>query len=180
MVTLACYARVIWHLGQRIPSTRPETHVVETSLSLLIIIRWANNLQSMGRSNLLRMPTLTGHPTDPVAAYGQLLVVSPTASPNKPLLTITHGGRTTLVTVSMLVRAFSVMVKALGLDPGLYSIQSLRRGGATSAYRAGVAILEVKWHGLWSSEAFWAYIISPCVATSPVACALATAAKNSL
>ena len=85
-------------------------------------------MQSMGRSNLLPMHTLTGHPADTVAAYRQLLVVSPTSSPNQPLLTITHGGHTTLVTVCMLARAFRILIKALGLDPGLYSLHSLRRG----------------------------------------------------
>ena len=72
------------------------------------------------------------------------------------------------------------MTKALGLDPGLYSLHSLRRGGAALPYRAGVDILEVKQHGLWASDAFWADITSLCVVTSLVACVLATSATNSL
>ena len=89
---------------------------------------------------MLPMPTLTGHPANPVAGYRQLLVASLTSSPNQPVLTITNGGPTTQVTLCMLARAFSIMIKALGFNPGLYSLHSLRREGATSAYRAGVDI----------------------------------------
>ena len=61
---------------------------------------------------------------EPVAAYRQLLEASLTSSPNQLLLTIIHRGRTTLVTMCMLAKAFSVMIKALDLDPGLYSLNT--------------------------------------------------------
>ena len=66
---------------------------------------------------------------------------------------------------------------ALGIDTSLFSIHSLRRGGPTAAYRAGIDQLNIKRHGMWASEAFWAYITAPSsMSASPVATALAAAA----
>ena len=47
-------------------------------------------------------------------------------------------------------------------------LYSLHREGAMAAYRARANPLDIKWHGIWSSNAFWVYITTPCVATSPV------------
>ena len=69
----------------------------------------------------------------------------------------------------MLVRALRLMLQALGMDTGLYSIHSLHRGDAMATYRAGANNLDIKRYGIWSSDAFWTYIM----ATSPVARALA-------
>ena len=65
------------------------------------------------------------------------------------------------------------MLKGLGADPALYSLHSLQRGRATTAFRAGVSALDIKRHGNWASDAFWGYITAPVVASSPVALALA-------
>ena len=82
----------------------------------------------------------------------------------------------------MLAKAFNIMIQGLGLDQGLYSLHSLKRGGATSTNRAGADLLEVNHHGLWAIDAFWAYIMSPCTSTSPMASALVAvaAAANTL
>ena len=93
----------------------------------------------------------------------------PTSSPNQPLLTITQRGITSPVTMFMLAKAFTIMIQALGLNEEWYSLHSLRRGCATSAYRAGADLLEVKRHGLWSSDTFRASITSLSTSTSHVA-----------
>ena len=69
------------------------------------------------------------------------------------------------------------MIGALDLDPTLYSLHSLRRGGATVARKQGLHQEMIKWHGMWSSDSFWAYIMSRGVASSPVAAGLATAVQ---
>ena len=37
-----------------------------------------------------------------------------------------------------------------------------------SPYTAGSDVLDVKQHGMWASDAFWSYITSLCISTSPV------------
>ena len=46
-----------------------------------------------------------------------------------------------------------------------------------AAYRQGLHQELIKHHRLWSSDSFWAYINSPCVASSPVAAGLTRAVQ---
>jgi hypothetical protein len=62
---------------------------------------------------------------------------------------------------------FKAMIEAVHLDPSMYSLHSLRRGGATAAYIAGMDMLHVKRHGNWASSAFWGYITAPLAAGPP-------------
>ena len=132
----------------------------------------------MASSPVLPLPVLPGHPADPVAAFHHLLATSPSTSPDHPLLSFNHGGHLVVVTIPMLASAFSAMIGALDLDPGLYSLHSLCRGGATTAHRRGLHQEMIKRHGLWSLDAFWAYVSSPDVASSPVAAGLAAAVRD--
>ena len=117
---------------------------------------------------------VTGHTADPVAAYRDLLLASPTISLNQPLLTGTRGGKQVVVTLNTLNRALKVMLDALGVDTSLHSLQSQRRGvAAKAAYRAGIGQLDIKHHGMWASEAFRGYITMPFVSASLLTAALA-------
>ena len=49
------------------------------------------------------------------------------------------------VTVPMLVQELEIMLDALNMDTKLYSLYSLRQGGATTAYWAGVGQIDIKW-----------------------------------
>ena len=85
-----------------------------------------------------------GHPSDPIKAYLDLMAASPTTHPNQPLLIIPTGGTTTVVTIPTLAIAFNILLEALHLDPGLYSLHSPRRNGAMAAYRCGSDQLDIK------------------------------------
>ena len=105
----------------------------------------------MGNTPLLPIPTIPEHPADQVAAYRQLLQVSTTLTANEPLLTLVHNGHLQTVTILMLEKSLGLILHALGMDRGLYSVHSLRRGGAMAAYMAGADQLDIKRHGTWSS-----------------------------
>ena len=94
----------------------------------------------MGTSLLLPIPAVHGHSSDLVAAYHDLHAASPNTPPNQPLLTINQGGSCTTVTTCLfiLAKALKVMIQELELENTLYSLHSLMRGGATSAYRNGL------------------------------------------
>ena len=59
------------------------------------------------------------------------------------------------------------------MDFTLYSLHSISRGGATEAYRAGAEQMQIKRHGLWSSDSFGDYVTPTCAQRSHVASALA-------
>ena len=148
-------------------------HVMEAAPGLVVLIKWAKNMQTMDKLPLLPISQLPGHVTDPVHAYRALLKDSPTRHPNQPLLSLDTAAGPKPVTTRLLAETFQAMILAVHLDPTMYSLHSLRRGGTTAAYLAGVDNLHVKRHGNWSSPAFWGYITAPLVAHSQGAAALA-------
>ncbi len=139
---------------------------------IVLVIKWSKTLQDMGASQLVPLPHMPGHPMDPLQAYLDLLHSSPTSHPNQALLTRQVNGLPEPFTATFLSHLLKDMLTPLALDPGLYSYHSLRRGGATAAYHAGVSVDDIKRHGGWKSESFWAYISAPAVQANPVAQAL--------
>ena len=65
------------------------------------------------------------------------------------------------------------LVKALGLDPSLYSSHSLRAGAATQAHRSGLDPASIKRLGRWKSQAYLAYLRPPPESYAHLATALA-------
>ena len=108
-----------------------------------------------------------------MVTYKQLLAAFPTKSANQLLLTFIRKGQIQTVMVTMLALTIRLKLHALGFDMRLYSFHSFSRGDATAAYRVWGDQLDIKRHGLWSSEAFYAYITASRVSTSLVARALA-------
>ena len=64
-------------------------------------------------------------------------------------------GTTTVVAIPILARAFHILLETLHLDPGLYPLHSLQRGGTTAAYRGGSVKIDIKKYRLWASNTFW-------------------------
>jgi hypothetical protein len=50
------------------------------------------------------------------------------------------------------LKAFKNLVKKFGLDPAQFALHSMRAGGATDAFNAGVAPHVIDKHGRWKSE----------------------------
>jgi hypothetical protein len=148
-----------------------------TKPGLALILKWSKASQLMDHLPVVPLPAVPGAPTCPVRAYRELLRLSPTRHPNQPLLSLPQSnGKLRVYTTSHLRKGLAQLLSSLQLDTGLYSLHSLRRGGATSSFDAGVSCAQIKRHGQWSSDAFWGYITSPAIALSPVAAALAQAA----
>jgi integrase len=147
--------------------------IIPSPPGLVVIAKWTKTIQTMDNVPVLPVPKVPGNPADPVAAYRALLKDCPSRHPNQPLLGYLHQGSRVVVTIAMLSAALRELLIALGLDCTLYSLHSFRRGAATTSYRAGVDVHDIKRHGTWSSDAFWDYVTAPIVAQSPVAAALA-------
>ena len=130
--------------------------------------QWTTTLRGVGPTPAISIPHVQGHTVNPVHAYKDLLSVSLTTHTNQPLLTITLGGTRITVAIPMLVTGLKVLLQTLDLNPSLYSLHSLRRSGATAAYQVGSEQIYIKHHRLWNPDAFWMYMTSLCVASSPV------------
>lgn len=126
---------------------------------IVLIQKWSKTSQRGGQPHLIPLPVIKNSPLCPVAAYTDMLEVAPTQHPNQPLLfTVGHRGSVHYLTTGSLRQSFSVMMDTLGHNTSVYSLHSLRRGGATTAYQAGVVFTEIQRHGGWKSSAFWDYI----------------------
>ena len=142
---------------------------------LLIRLKWSKTLQSPGDATIVPIPSIPGHPLDPVAAFQAMVAGSPTTHGQSPLLVHPRGR---VITTRHLQSSLRSILTSLGVPAHLYSLHSLRRGGATTSALAGADYLHIKRHGTWRSDSFWDYIAAHAHAVSPVATALASAVKN--
>jgi hypothetical protein len=142
---------------------------------LVLNIKWTKSAQICNTTPLVPIPHVQGAITDPVAAYRHMLHIAPTRHPEDPLLLLParHGRR--VITIHTLRKAFAQLLELADLSLSKYTLHSLRRGGATQSFHAGVHQMDVKRHGMWASDAFWGYITSSVVSQSTVAAALAQA-----
>lgn len=142
---------------------------------LVILLKWSKTIQRGEKVHLIPLPAIPGSPLCPHAAYVSMLRAFPTMSQHDPLLQIRRPGsrRISPLTSEALSRAFKSLMECLGHNPHDYSLHSLRAGGATAAYHAGVDTERIKRHGTWRSDCFWSYVASDPVEQSHVAAALA-------
>ncbi|KAE9315193.1 hypothetical protein PR003_g19053 [Phytophthora rubi] len=66
-------------------------------------------------------------------------------------------GLPSCVTAARVARVIKAGAPAVGEDPTRFGTHSLRAGGATDMYRAGVDVLTIQLHGRWASDAFKLY-----------------------
>ena len=133
--------------------------VLEHPPGLVVILKWSKVNQTRRKQQLVPIPALSPqHPLCPVAAYKAMLAVHPTTSPNDPLLLMPGPSPCTPLTIPQLATCFRAVAAYLGYSPRQFSLHSLRRGGATAAFEAGINFTHIKRHGGWASDAFWQYI----------------------
>ena len=138
-------------------------------LGLRVLVRLTKTHQTISNNPVLPIPGVPGHPADPVADCNSLLQSSPTLSPKQPILTYSTPLGLVTVTVFVFARALFILLDALDLDSGMFSLHSLHCGGATATYKQGLDPHHITWQCLWRSDSFWTYVTSTAVSSSPVA-----------
>ena len=113
----------------------PTRHLVNADLSLSpkglhIRLKWTKTIQKSVDAKALLLPPTADHNLCPVKTHKQILASTASLQPQAPYLAFKDGNPIT-------TRAISKMwVEALaqaGLSPSLYSLHSLRKGGASYA-----------------------------------------------
>lgn len=132
-----------------------RTDVLPRHDALIVAIKWTKTRQGR-HSSSIAMPALPGAASCPLAAWGAMLAHSPTTRPLQPLFSFRDASPLPL---SYLKRVWSKAISDLGIAHKLYTLHSLRRGGATDIYQSGTAsIQEIQSHGDWRSDAVFAYL----------------------
>ena len=101
---------------------------------------------------------IPGSPLDPVAAVEEAFAVCPRVRPTDPAFLVPSSRGFVPLTHYVFVGTLKHCLRAIGVDPDLYSGHSFRRGGATFAHRLGVDPLLIKRMGDWSSDAYMLYV----------------------
>ena len=129
-----------------------------TSAAKVYITLHGSKTNQSGRTTT-RMLSSSGHPfLCPVKGALLLLQAHGRLPPAEPAATFANAqGATSCVTSDQVSKAIKAAAAHLGEDPRDYSSHSLRAGGATHLYRAGVDSLTIQFHGRWSSDAFKTY-----------------------
>ena len=132
--------------------------IIQQPTAILIVLKWTKTIRLGSQPHVIPMPMLSSQPdVCPVRTYQHMTALVPTHTPNDPLL-ITPPPHRHPLTIAQLSTAFTSLITHLGLDSNSYSLHSLRRGAASTAYHSGATSEAIKQHGTWKSDAMWCYI----------------------
>jgi integrase len=148
---------------------------------LTVRLRWTKTHQSNQPPVMVPLPQIPGSPLCPVRAYQAMVQAIPVCDSTAPLLVINNRqGIRVPVTTHMLHKKFCHICNLVGVTPHVYSLHSLRRGGATLAFNSGVPVDRIKAHGTWASNTVWTYLTSNPTPTAPIPASLASAVRTFL
>lgn len=138
----------------------PSRHLVRADVlwrpeGLVLAVKWAKTRQTFTASSV-GAPAMPRREMCPLVAYRDMIAYSPTIHQNQPLIAFCNGSPMPL---TYLRKAWAHALATIGADSHLYTLHSLRRGGATDVHSTGTASLqEIKDHGDWRSDAVHHYL----------------------
>ena len=142
--------------------------------SITIAVKWSKTQQKLGEHQNITLHALPGSPLCPVTAYDRAMKTRQRATTEAPLITFNDGNP---ITTGYIKREWARALTAASLPPHMYSLHSLRRGGASfTYYKGGASLSDVIRHGGWSksSQCVRAYLKPPAMYKDTVHRALDT------
>ena len=124
-----------------------------------LLLKWSKTLQTRDTAHVITLPKLKDRSICPWAALKCLFQSYQMSSTTSLFQIHTSSGWAPLID-SIVRKSLSALNVAVGLNPHHFTFHSLRRSGATFAFKAHVPIQDIKRHRTWSSECVWTYIQS--------------------
>ena len=137
---------------------RGDVHVNFARWQLHITVRGSKTNQFSERVFHAYIQGRIDHVLDPVGAWLRHLAANPNIPEHSPAFNFPEDGSTQSMTYDLLRGTLKLGFGAIGGDPAKVSSHSLRRGGATFAYHAGMDEVLLKAHGDWVSDCYRDYI----------------------
>ena len=126
---------------------------------LLVCMRWSKTNQFGKKIHDVPLVSIPGHPLCPVRAYKRMIQLVPGEASDPAFFSYLPGSGDKLpITYYLLQKYIKEAVGAIGLNPELFSSHSLRRAGATWAFRSRVRPDLIKSQGDWTSLCYLRYI----------------------
>ena len=158
---------------QSVAAFDPQVHTTFVDVQffyhgLLVNIKWTKTHQNTRNPVNIPLPSLGTSLLCPVHAWGTYTwtLRNQEIDQDGPLLLDAAGKP---LTIPVLRRLFCQACQQAHLGDRGYTPHSLRWGGATFAYHAGVSLESIKRHGTWRSDAMEAYLFAQPNFDSPVA-----------
>lgn len=131
-----------------------------SSEGLNLNVKWSKTRQTHEFLHVIPLAKCQDRKLCPVHAYLNLLEVIP-GLPKNPVLGLPSRSDDLFLIPLCKYQIYSLFKQLLikcDMEPGNYSLHSLRHGGATLAAKAGVSELMLKSHGDWRSNCYETYI----------------------
>lgn len=124
---------------------------------LTVKFTWSKTIQFGERK--LEIP-ITKNPSEDLCAYKafQEMKTRFPVKDNTAAFVVKIGNKIRPVTYYMMQKALRSSIAGIGLNPSDYSTHSLRRGGATFAFKSGVSAELIQVMGDWKSDAYKIYL----------------------
>ena len=137
---------------------RADLNIINLDSAMMAEVRWSKTLQF--RQKILRFPVLPAQNKAICPVYWTHHMVNAIpAGPQDPAFTVKLEGQTLALSANQLLLRIRKWLTLLGVgNTNSYTLHSLRRGGATFAYRCNIEGEMIKALGSWSSDAYKRYI----------------------
>ena len=127
---------------------------------MLLVFTKTKTIQFGERALKVPLVAIPGSPLCPVSAYQQMVSTIP-APDTAAAFSHVVAGELKPYTYSKFQKKLKSAITAIGKDPRLYSSHSMRRGGATSAFEAGVQTSVIQTQGDWATDTYLGYVRMP-------------------
>ena len=127
---------------------------------LLVHIKWSKTIQFGGRSLEMPVMSIPDSTICPVQAYRNMLR-KVKCGPRSAAFSYKNKNVVEPILYSKFQGRLRKWVAAAGWEPTKFSSHSLRRGGASLAFRAKVPTELIKVHGDWASDCYLRYLAIP-------------------
>ena len=128
---------------------------------LAIQIRWSKTVQKKERVLQVPLLAMPGHPLCPVTAVNHARRLNVGTSLTGPAFFWQTDKGLSPVLYKWFLKQLRILLEKVGCDPSEYGAHSLRRGGASWAFRCGLPADVIKILGDWRSQAYQAYLEIP-------------------
>ena len=148
---------------EKVDAFNARSHLTRADVRLLPGVvrcefRRSKVIQFGSRVHVAVVLAAPGRTLDTWSAVQAAFALSPRARATDPAFLLPSGRGFVPLTHYVFVSSLKHCLRRIGVDPGLYSGHSFRRGGATFAHRLGVDPMLIKRMGDWSSDAYMGYI----------------------
>ena len=130
---------------------------------ILINVRWSKTIQLGQRIITIPLVAIPSSPLCPVSAVKHAFSLSPSCPPEFQAFCWHDSSlfKASVFTYKSFMTCMRQCLTELGIKPDQYGSHSFRRGGATFALEAGVALDTISLLGDWKSDAMFLYLNMP-------------------